>query len=556
MNEDEFSEVLGRVVPEAPSPDAWAGAAVRRSRRRRRAGVAAIAALAVIAVPVGAMVFSKPPVTAVPAAPAGEVRGDVLLFGTAEEPELCLGAVRESYPPQCGGPSLKGDFDWAQVEFEEEGGVRWTNQTYTVRGFYDPTGPESGSFTLTAPVVVAPVETGTAYDLPELCDDPYAGGGSPDAAGTGVPEGDPTLAEESVMQDVSWVAGMLPVVNLWRAEGSGSLNVLVQGDADDAFQKLRAVWKGGLCVQPSDAPTEERRTQALMAVTDALPPRQFLSGDPGGGGVEPALNIKVILVTPEIEAAVRKAAQEVPFTLTAVFTPVTDMRPSGTPDGPSSVPATPERVVLTGTGAVQQRDGELPRLCLTVGYSDPIHCEGPTLKGDFDWEAVPHDEKNGVRTSTQEYTVTGEYDPADGEFGALLDHLMPEPAGIPGVELERYSTLCADPDAQWPDVRMGHPSRAGQDFDAVKRRACERLTGPVDDALLDGLAEGLQGVAAQRLLGLSRDGNDILLRVVHADDDLLAKVGDLVEETGMPVVVRTALTPIGAEDTTIVVPTR
>ncbi|HMR14748.1 MAG TPA: hypothetical protein PKE42_13515, partial [Arachnia sp.] len=91
MNEDEFSEVLGRVVPEAPSPDAWAGAAVRRSRRRRRAGVAAIAALAVIAVPVGAMVFSKPPVTAVPAAPAGEVRGDVLIFGTAEEPELCLG---------------------------------------------------------------------------------------------------------------------------------------------------------------------------------------------------------------------------------------------------------------------------------------------------------------------------------------------------------------------------------------------------------------------------------------------------------------------------------
>ena len=33
MNEEDVSKVLGQVVPEAPSPDAWAGAAVRRSRR-------------------------------------------------------------------------------------------------------------------------------------------------------------------------------------------------------------------------------------------------------------------------------------------------------------------------------------------------------------------------------------------------------------------------------------------------------------------------------------------------------------------------------------------
>ena len=68
MNDEDVSKVLGQVVPEAPSPDAWAGAAVRRSRRRRRGAVAAVAALAVVAVPVGAMVFSKPPSTAVPMA--------------------------------------------------------------------------------------------------------------------------------------------------------------------------------------------------------------------------------------------------------------------------------------------------------------------------------------------------------------------------------------------------------------------------------------------------------------------------------------------------------
>lgn len=339
-------------------------------------------------------------------------------------------------------------------------------------------------------------------------------------------------------------------MNLWVSDGQAIYNVQVQGDADAAFQKLRAVWKGGLCVQSSDAPTEARRMEVVDAVQAVLPAGQLLTIS--GGGIKPELEVQVVILTPEIEAAVRKAAEEVPFTLTAVFTPVDATTPSVAPTDP----ATPRLQTLTGSGVVQQLGGELPRLCLSIAYSDPIHCEGPILTGDFAWDGIPSTEKDGVRTSDGYVSVTGEYDPADGDFGSLLNHEPPIPAGMPGVEFTQYSTLCGVPDAQWPDIMMGDPSRIGQDLGVVKQRACERLTGPVDEAARDALVDSLRRVAGDVVLGLQGDGNDVLLRVVYADDDLLEKVGDVVEDTGMPVAVRTALTPVGGSDTTLVVPSR
>jgi hypothetical protein len=54
-------------------------------------------------------------------------------------PELCLGPVAESYPPQCGGPPLVG-WDWqthGQGMFEQQGDVRWGS--YVVTGSWDGT---------------------------------------------------------------------------------------------------------------------------------------------------------------------------------------------------------------------------------------------------------------------------------------------------------------------------------------------------------------------------------------------------------------------------------
>jgi len=52
-------------------------------------------------------------------------------------PQLCLGGVDESLPPQCGGPDIVG-WDWESVSDEESrSGTTWGE--YTVVGTYDST---------------------------------------------------------------------------------------------------------------------------------------------------------------------------------------------------------------------------------------------------------------------------------------------------------------------------------------------------------------------------------------------------------------------------------
>lgn len=76
--------------------------------------------------------------------------------GDTGSPELCLGAVAESYPPQCSGPPIAG-WSWKDQEgvFERSGDVRWglfsltgswDGETFTVESaipgaLYDPAAP-------------------------------------------------------------------------------------------------------------------------------------------------------------------------------------------------------------------------------------------------------------------------------------------------------------------------------------------------------------------------------------------------------------------------------
>jgi hypothetical protein len=88
---------------------------------------------------------------ATPATPAGAVftRATVLESGD-QGPQLCLGGVMESYPPQCGGPRLKG-WDWAELGgFERASGTTWGD--YVVIGTYDPS---EDTVTLDRPAVPA-----------------------------------------------------------------------------------------------------------------------------------------------------------------------------------------------------------------------------------------------------------------------------------------------------------------------------------------------------------------------------------------------------------------
>ena len=78
--------------------------------------------------------------TTIPAAP-GSVHTDGLVTvmdrgAGAGGPQLCLGPVAESWPPQCGGPPIRG-WDWADHHgvFEHQQQVRWGQ--FAVTGTWD-----------------------------------------------------------------------------------------------------------------------------------------------------------------------------------------------------------------------------------------------------------------------------------------------------------------------------------------------------------------------------------------------------------------------------------
>jgi hypothetical protein len=74
--------------------------------------------------------------TTAPLPVAGELHGQGMVRQKgAEPPQLCLGAIMESYPPQCTGPALT-NWDWSKVDDEEAAsGVTWGS--YLVTGTWD-----------------------------------------------------------------------------------------------------------------------------------------------------------------------------------------------------------------------------------------------------------------------------------------------------------------------------------------------------------------------------------------------------------------------------------
>jgi hypothetical protein len=79
------------------------------------------------------------PMPTEPVAADGEVTpGYPVTVMDTGSPELCLGPVAESYPPQCGGPALEG-WSWAEHEgdYDQAGDVRWG--VFSVTGTFDGT---------------------------------------------------------------------------------------------------------------------------------------------------------------------------------------------------------------------------------------------------------------------------------------------------------------------------------------------------------------------------------------------------------------------------------
>lgn len=77
------------------------------------------------------------PTAAAPPAPAASGLITTVSFVLQEgdgPPELCLGVILDSYPPQCSGPEIAG-WDWDAVEAESARDTTWG--TYEVKGSWD-----------------------------------------------------------------------------------------------------------------------------------------------------------------------------------------------------------------------------------------------------------------------------------------------------------------------------------------------------------------------------------------------------------------------------------
>ncbi len=171
---------------------------------------------------------SGPPAAAVPGGPV-RTRDIATVMDTGKGPELCLGPVAESYPPQCGGPALLG-WDWADHAgtFDQQGDVRWG--TYAVTGTWDGTAfsvTEAIPGALYDPPAQTPAPTptpATAYDDAELEQIAAELAATPGVLGTYGGEG-------HVLVDVVYDDGTL---QSWADETYGAGVVLVSSALVDA----------------------------------------------------------------------------------------------------------------------------------------------------------------------------------------------------------------------------------------------------------------------------------------------------------------------------------
>jgi hypothetical protein len=210
------------------------------------------------------------PPAKVPAA-KGVVTGQGTVMDTGS-PELCLGAVAESYPPQCSGLPIVG-WDWSKVagQFEKSGDTRWGS--FVLTGTFDGT-----TFTMTKPAISLATYDPAAPPAYDPFKTPCA---EPDGGWAVV---DPAKTNDQTMQQVFEKASQLDgYAGSWMDQSRNTstdegqqndptlvvVNVTVTGDVDAAEAELREIWGGALCV--SKAKYTETDLQAIQTQLQELP---------------------------------------------------------------------------------------------------------------------------------------------------------------------------------------------------------------------------------------------------------------------------------------------
>jgi hypothetical protein len=207
------------------------------------------------------------------------VRGIGMVLDDGDGPELCLGPIMTSLPPQCGGPKLVG-WDWQGVEATRRAGVRWTGPEYVVTGTYG-----GSSVTLTEPPVLSDEYDGPRSNRSHDEDDRLSTP-CPEPAGGWKPV-DPARTTQRTLQQVARAANALDgFADLWWDQSINHsddefggmndpekliVNVRVVGDPAAAEADLRKVWGGALCVSRAQRTEAElRRIQHEVAKTPGM----------------------------------------------------------------------------------------------------------------------------------------------------------------------------------------------------------------------------------------------------------------------------------------------
>jgi hypothetical protein len=198
-----------------------------------------------------------------------------VLEDSSHGPELCLGGVALSLPPQCGGVPL-ANWDWDAVDGAQSGsGTTWGE--FHVVGTYS-----DGVLTVTE---VGPAEpddlgagSGTVRSFTTSCPEP-AGGWS--AAATTMDLEEAFAAGSAVAQArpdhvALWVdyAGDLTGEEVDQAMVDGTpvakiMNVVVTGDVAETEAAIRKVWRGPLCVVQHEGRTQ-KELQAIRAEAETF----------------------------------------------------------------------------------------------------------------------------------------------------------------------------------------------------------------------------------------------------------------------------------------------
>src|SRR5262245_41089006 len=170
-------------------------------------------------------------------------------------PELCLGIVLDSFPPQCGGLPIT-NWRWDGVEgHQTAGGTTWG--TYQLVGTYD-----GATFTVIRadlpPPTTRPSAAERFKDEPKSpCPEPAGGWPVPDPARRSERYLEPVTRAARAQPDFAgvWLSYLEPMGhNVAEDPGEFVLNVAFTGDLARHETELRSRWGGRLCV------TRQQRT--------------------------------------------------------------------------------------------------------------------------------------------------------------------------------------------------------------------------------------------------------------------------------------------------------